>query len=95
MRVFISTGEVSGDLQGAMLITALKNQAATLGLSLEIVALGGSQMAKAGARVLGDTSGIGSMGIVEALPYIIPTIMMQRQAIAYLKKKSPRYHSAN
>jgi lipid-A-disaccharide synthase len=89
MRVFISTGEVSGDLQGAMLITALKNQAATLGLSLEIVALGGSQMAKAGARVLGDTSGIGSMGIVEALPYIIPTIVMQRQAIAYLKKNPP------
>jgi lipid-A-disaccharide synthase len=46
-------------------------------------------MAKAGARVLGDTSGIGSMGIVEALPYIIPTIMMQRQAIAYLKKNPP------
>ncbi|WP_061544941.1 lipid-A-disaccharide synthase [Cylindrospermopsis raciborskii] len=89
MRVFISTGEVSGDLQGAMLITALKNQAATLGLPLEIVALGGSQMAKAGARVLGDTSGIGSMGIVEALPYIIPTIMVQRQAIAYLKKNPP------
>jgi len=89
MRVFISTGEVSGDLQGAMLITALKNQAATLGLPLEIVALGGSQMAKAGARVLGDTSGIGSMGIVEALPYIIPTIRVQRQAIAYLKKNPP------
>lgn len=89
MRIFISTGEVSGDLQGALLITALQNQAQALGLKLDIVALGGEKMAAAGATILGDTSGIGSMGIIEALPYFIPTIQVQKRAIAYLRKNPP------
>ncbi|MBE9054775.1 lipid-A-disaccharide synthase [Sphaerospermopsis sp. LEGE 08334] len=89
MRIFISTGEVSGDLQGALLIKTLQNQAQTLGLKLEIVALGGEKMAAAGATILGDTSGIGSMGIIEALPYFIPTIQVQKRAIAYLQKNPP------
>jgi lipid-A-disaccharide synthase len=89
MRIFISTGEVSGDLQGALLIKALQNQAQALGLNLDIVALGGEKMAAAGATILGDTSGIGSMGIIEALPYFIPTIQVQKRAIAYLQKNPP------
>ncbi|MBH8561179.1 lipid-A-disaccharide synthase [Nostoc sp. CENA67] len=87
MRIFISTGEVSGDLQGSLLIEAIKRQAA--GLQLEIVALGGEKMAEAGATILGNTSGIGSMGLIESLPYILPTLWVQRQAIAYLKQNPP------
>jgi lipid-A-disaccharide synthase len=89
MRIFISTGEVSGDLQGSLLIAALERQAIAAGLTLEIIALGGEKMAAAGATILGNTSGIGSMGIIEALPYVIPTIRVQRQAIAYLKENTP------
>ncbi|WP_392532810.1 lipid-A-disaccharide synthase [Nostoc sp. C117] len=89
MRIFISTGEVSGDLQGSLLITALKRQAMALGLELEILALGGEKMVAAGATLLGNTSSIGSMGILEGLPYILPTLQVQRQAIASLKKNPP------
>ena len=89
MRIFISTGEVSGDLQGSLLIAALQRQAVVTGLILEIIALGGEKMAEAGAKILGDTSGIGSMGLIESLPYVIPTLRVQRQAIAYLKKNPP------
>lgn len=89
MRIFISTGEVSGDLQGSLLIAALKRQAAAAGLELEIVALGGEKMLEAGATLLGNTSSIGSMGILESLPYILPTLKVQRQAIAYLKQNPP------
>lgn len=89
MRIFISTGEVSGDLQGSLLIEALKRQAIATGLKLEIVALGGDKMAKAGATILGDTSNIGSMGLLESLPYVLPTLLVQRQAIAYLKQNPP------
>ncbi|MBD2165308.1 lipid-A-disaccharide synthase [Calothrix membranacea FACHB-236] len=89
MRIFISTGEVSGDLQGSLIIAALKRQAAALGCELDIVALGGEKMAEAGATILGDTSHIGSMGILEALPYLVPTLLVQRKAIAYLKQNPP------
>ncbi|BAY14769.1 lipid-A-disaccharide synthase [Anabaenopsis circularis NIES-21] len=89
MRIFISTGEVSGDLQGSLLITAMQRQAAAAGWKLEIVALGGEKMSKAGATILGNTSGIGSMGLLESLPYIVPTLLVQRKAIAYLKQNPP------
>ncbi|MBD2137094.1 lipid-A-disaccharide synthase [Anabaena sp. FACHB-1237] len=89
MRIFISTGEVSGDLQGSLLIRSLKKQATANHINLEIVALGGEKMAEAGATILGNTSGIGSMGLIESLPYVIPTLRVQRQAIAYLEKNPP------
>ena len=89
MRIFISTGEVSGDLQGSLLIAALQRQAVARGLTLEIVALGGEKMSQAGAKILGNTSGIGSMGLIESLPYVIPTLRVQRSAIAYLKENPP------
>ncbi|MEI1375260.1 lipid-A-disaccharide synthase [Nostoc sp. UHCC 0926] len=89
MRIFISTGEVSGDLQGSLLITALKRQAVAIGLELEIVALGGEKMVEAGAILLGNTSSIGSMGILEGLPYVLPTLQVQRAAIASLRQDPP------
>ncbi|GAB1540978.1 lipid-A-disaccharide synthase [Scytonema sp. NUACC21] len=89
MRIFISTGEVSGDLQGSLLISALKHQAVTTGVSLEIVALGGEKMASAGATLLGNTTHIGSFGLVESIRFVVPTLQVQRQAIAYLKKHPP------
>ncbi|MEG4285970.1 lipid-A-disaccharide synthase [Microcoleus sp. A006_D1] len=89
MKIFISTGEVSGDLQGSLLVAALKRHAVATGLELEITALGGPQMAEAGATILGDTVGIGSMGIIESIPYIWPTIAVQQIAKQYLKKSPP------
>lgn len=89
VRIFISTGEVSGDLQGAMLVAALQKQAAAQQMSLEIVALGGDRMAAAGAKLLGNTSGIGSIGLVESLPYVLPTIGFQRRVRQYLQQHPP------
>jgi lipid-A-disaccharide synthase len=89
MRIFISTGEVSGDLQGSLLVTALQRQALAAGLEIEIVALGGDKMAAAGANLLANTSGIGSFGLLEALPFVLPTLQIQRRAIAYLKQNPP------
>ena len=40
-RLLISTGEVSGDLQGGLLVQALRAEAERRGLELEITALGG------------------------------------------------------
>ncbi|NEP10476.1 MAG: lipid-A-disaccharide synthase [Symploca sp. SIO2C1] len=88
-RIFISTGEVSGDLQGALLIEALKRQAATAGFELEVVALGGEKMAKAGAKLLSNTTSIGSIGVLESLPFVLPTWKIQRRAKQYLRQNPP------
>jgi lipid-A-disaccharide synthase len=87
--VFISTGEVSGDLQGALLVEALYQQAQDCQLPLQVVGLGGKRMAKAGATLLGDTTQIGSVGILESLPFILPTLTVQRKAKAFLKTSPP------
>jgi len=84
-RIFISTGEVSGDMQGSYLVRALLAQQP----DLEIVALGGERMEKAGARLLANTSGIGSIGPVEALPLVIPTLRIQAMAKRYLHENPP------
>ena len=87
--IFISTGDVSGDLQGALLVTALRQLGEKSGIDLNIVALGGSKMAAAGATILADTTGISSIGIWEAIAYIIPTIQVQNVAKQYLKTTPP------
>lgn len=89
VRVFISTGEVSGDLQGALLVEAFRRYAAAHKLDLEILALGGDRMRVAGATLLGNTSGIGSIGLLEALPFVLPTLRLQRHAKDYLMQHPP------
>lgn len=89
VRLFISTGEVAGDLQGALLIKALQRQAEAINLDLEILALGGDRMAAAGAKLLGHTTSIGSIGLVEVLRYIWPTLKIQRLAKSHLRHHPP------
>ncbi|MEE3718832.1 lipid-A-disaccharide synthase [Tumidithrix elongata RA019] len=88
-RIFISTGEVSGDWHGAILIEALKQHATAKGIDLEIFALGGDRMVATGAELLGDTVGIGSIGAIEALPFVIPTLRVQAEAKKKLRKNPP------
>lgn len=89
MRIFISTGEVSGDLQGSLLVAGLMRQATIKGIDLEILALGGDRMAEAGATLLGNTTRISSLGLVEALPFVIPTWLIQQRAKQYLREDPP------
>ncbi len=89
MRIFISTGEVSGDLQGAMLIESLYKIAADKNIDLEIAGLGGDRMKTAGAKIIANTAAIGSMGYVEGLPFVIPTIRIQTLSKRYLSQNPP------
>lgn len=77
VRLLISTGEVSGDLQGSLLIEALHREAKARDLELEILALGGSRMEAAGAELLADTAPMGAIGLWEAVPLILPTLKLQ------------------
>lgn len=86
LHILISTGEVSGDLQGGYLVAALHRQANDRGIALRLTAIGGQRMAAAGADLLGDTTTIGSVGIFEALPYVLPALQMQRRVHQFLKR---------
>jgi len=88
-RVFISTGEVSGDLQGMLLVRAMRSLASQRGIALDISALGGQRMAAENVALVGDTTTIGSVGVFEALPYLLPTLGIQRRAKAALRESPP------
>ena len=88
LHIFISTGEVSGDLQGAYLAQALHRRARSAGLALTLSGLGGERMTAAGTHLIGNTTPIGAVGIFEALPFLIPSLKMQRQAQAFFRQTS-------
>ena len=88
-RLLISTGEVSGDLQGGLLVQALHQEAAARGLDLEIVALGGHRMQQAGATLLANTAPMGAIGLWEAIPLILPTLRVQRRVDRWLRRTPP------
>ncbi len=89
MKLLISTGEVSGDLQGSLLINALKTNAEKRKIELEIIALGGQRMKEAGAKLISNTSSIGAIGFLEALPYVLPTLNAQSKIDNYLSSSPP------
>ncbi|WP_269613654.1 lipid-A-disaccharide synthase [Prochlorococcus marinus] len=89
MKLLISTGEVSGDLQGSLLIKALKTNAKKRDIELEIIALGGERMRNAGAKLISNTSSIGAIGFLEALPYVLPTLNAQSKIDNYLSSSPP------
>ena len=89
VRLLISTGEVSGDLQGSLLIAALHRQAALRGIDLEVLALGGQRMRAAGAELLADTAPMGAIGLWEALPLVVPTLKLQARVDRLLGQRPP------
>lgn len=89
MRIFIHTGEVSGDLQGGLLVRSLQKEAAQRNIELDVVGVGGNQMADAGAEILVNTLQLSAIGIFEALPYYIKGRNLQKQVEAYLIENPP------
>lgn len=63
MRIFIATGEVSGDIQGALLAKKIKE------LSPDIImdGFGGVEMQNSGVNILSDMSTLSTMGIFESV----------------------------
>lgn len=89
VRLLVSTGEVSGDLQGSLLIRALFAEARDRNLELEVVALGGERMRQAGADLIADTAPMGAIGLWEAVPLILPTLQLQRRLRHWLAQHPP------
>ena len=88
-KIFISTGEVSGDLQGSLLAKELFEESKKKSIDLEIYGLGGEKMREAGVEIIRDTTPISAIGIWEAIPLILPMLKIQKQFIKLLIAKSP------
>jgi lipid-A-disaccharide synthase len=88
-RLFIHTGEVSGDLQGGLLTSALYRQAQQRGLDLEVVGIGGQRMAAAGAKILLNTVKLSSIGLIEAVPFLREGRKAQKQVNQHLLAHPP------
>ncbi len=62
MRIFIATGEVSGDIQGALLAKKIKE----LFPNIIMDGFGGVEMQNSGVNILSDMSTLSTMGIFES-----------------------------
>ena len=88
-KIFISTGEVSGDLHGSLLASELINEAKRRSIKIDIYGLGGERMRKVGVNILHDTTAISAIGLWETLPLIIPTLKIQKTFYKLLNYVSP------
>jgi lipid-A-disaccharide synthase len=77
VRVFLSTGEVSGDIVGAHLARAITARDATA----ELVGVGGARMAAAGVVVDVPTNHLGTVGVSEAFA-ALPSLVRVLRAIS-------------
>ncbi|KAH8973060.1 hypothetical protein BDL97_01G025600 [Sphagnum fallax] len=88
-RIVISTGDVMGDIHGAALVQEILEEAGKKEIGVEVYAVGGHPMKAAGAKLIGDNTGLSSIGLLEALPLIIPSIQLQLSIRTFLDKHSP------
>lgn len=63
MRVFVSAGEVSGDIVGALLVRKLRE----IEPRAKIFGVGGAHMAAAGVEIDAHTNHLGTVGVTEAV----------------------------
>lgn len=79
-KIWINCGELSGDIQGAELVKALKENRA----DLEFVGMGGENLKNQGVRTLFHINELSVMGIsevIEALPRILCLLKRIKQAL--------------
>ena len=85
MKLWISAGELSGDIQGAELLRALRRESETRGLRLDAAGMGGVNLERAGQRNMLRIEELSVMGVVEvlsSLPRIPGMLKRVRHALA-------------
>lgn len=84
-HIYLVAGEASGDLLGAKLMLALKNQHPNIKFS----GLGGLKMRAQGLTPLFDNRELSLMGFAEVLPHIRKLKTRMRQVAEHIIKKQP------
>lgn len=78
-KIFIITGEYSGDKHAADLVRAIKNKNS----EIEIEAIGGENLKATGIKLFADHNKMSAMGL--SLKIILDHVMLGRQVVSYLK----------
>lgn len=84
-KIFISAGELSGDMHGGLLVSEIKRRRPDITIS----AIGGDNMANAGAKLLfhiRETSFMGFTEVVKHLPFILKLF---NKTVRHLRETQP------
>ena len=84
-KIFIITGDISGDLHGALLAKSLLEKEPLL----QILGVGGERMKAAGIKILFDLTPFSLVGFVEVARYIFLFRRVLIQLIAKIKEERP------
>jgi len=85
LKIGIIAGEASGDLLGASLISALKEQYP----GVEVEGIGGKAMQAVGCHSLFDMERLSVMGFIEPLKRLPDLLRLRRGVIAHFQKNRP------
>ena len=85
MKVMMSCGEASGDLYAGALVTEIRRRMP----AAEVFGFGGERMKRAGARLLGDFTGLSVTGLTEAVRVLPRSYAMLRRLVRAATELKP------
>lgn len=85
MRIFLSAGEVSGDIHGAYLAEALRK----ILPDVELHGIGGEAMKKVGVLTVSDLTSKNTVGFIEGIRYLPHHIRALHAAARYIRRWQP------
>lgn len=85
MMIYLVAGEPSGDMLGARLMRALKEQKQ----DVKFAGVGGENMEKEGMKSLFNISDLAIMGLAEVIPSIPKVLRRIRETVADIEQKKP------
>lgn len=86
LRVMISAGEASGEMYGAELITALREQA---GATVECFGMGGERMSEAGCELVVHARDVAVVGLFEVLSHLPKIYREFHKLLAEVDQRRP------
>ncbi|TYB31878.1 MAG: lipid-A-disaccharide synthase [Candidatus Mcinerneyibacterium aminivorans] len=84
-KIFLSAGEISGDVHGAYLAKELLSKKE----EIKLAGVGGENMSRAGVKIIKDLTDKNSVGLLEGIPFIYENIKSLYQVKKFLKKNPP------
>ncbi|MEA4861935.1 MAG: lipid-A-disaccharide synthase [Victivallaceae bacterium] len=88
-KIFLVSGETSGDLYAAGIAAGLQRLAAADGDGLELSGMGGERSREAGIKLLVDSTELGVMGVVEVFTHIFSIASAFRKLVRAAEAERP------